>query len=84
MSPDEIQHFLVVFDPATGGVDVRGFGTDYEAAQEAYSEAEMANGDIDATLDIVLLSADSLETIEQTHSSYFGKDSSRLEELLPR
>jgi hypothetical protein len=84
MSPDEIQHFLVVFDPATGGVRVGAFGTDYEAAQEAYSKAEMANGDVDATLDIVLLSADSLETIEQTHSSYFGEHSSKLEKLLPR
>lgn len=60
------------------------FGTDYEAAQAAYAEAELANGDVDATLDIVLLSADSLETIEQTHSSYFGGDSKKLEELLPR
>jgi hypothetical protein len=84
MSPDEIQHFLVVFDPATGKVDVQFFGTDYEAAQAAYAEAELANGDIDATLDIVLLSADSLETIEQTHSSYFGEDSSKLEKLLSR
>jgi hypothetical protein len=84
MSPDEIQHFLVVFDPATGGVDVRAFGTDYGAAQEAYAEAEMTNGDVDATLDIVLLSADSQETIEQTHSSYFGENSSQFEKLLPR
>lgn len=84
MSPDEIRHFLVVFDPATGGVEVRAFGTDYEAALEAYSGAEMANGDVAAALDIVLLSADSLETIEQTHSSYFREDTSRLEALLPR
>jgi hypothetical protein len=84
MSPDEIQHFLVVFDPATGIADVRSFGTDYDAAQAAYSEAELANGDVDATLDIVLLSADSQETIEQTHSSYFGENSSKLEKLLPR
>jgi hypothetical protein len=84
MSPDEIQHFLVVFDPETGKADVQKFGTDYDAAQAAYAEAELANGDVEATLDIVLLSADSLETIEQTHSSYFGEDSKQLEELLPR
>jgi hypothetical protein len=84
MSPDEIQHFLVVFDPATGKVDVQSFGTDYEAAQTAYAEAELANGDVDATLDIVLVSADSLQTIERTHSSYFGEDASKLEKLLPR
>lgn len=82
MSPDEIQHFLVVLDPATGEVEVQKFGTDYDAAQKAYAEAEAANGGVDATLDIVLLSADSLETIEQTHSSYFGGDGRKLEELL--
>jgi hypothetical protein len=84
MSPDEIQHFLVIFDPAKGRADVQKLGTDYEAAQTAYAEAELANGDVDATLDIVLLSADSQETIERTHSSYFGEDSSKLEKLLPR
>ena len=84
MSPDEIQHFLVVFDPETDKVEVQKFGTDYDAAQAAYAVAEQANGGVDARLDIVLLSADSLETIERTHSSYFGADSKQLEELLPR
>jgi len=83
MSPDEIKHFLVVYDPATGEVDVRSFDTDYDAAQKAYADAEQAHG-IETKLDIVLLSADSLETIKQTHSSYFnGKNSPRLKELLP-
>lgn len=84
MSPDEIQHFLVVLDPETDKVEVQQLGTDYDAAQAAYAEAEQANGGVDARLDIVLLSADSLETIERTHSSYFGADSKQLEELLPR
>lgn len=82
MTPDEIKHFLVAYDPATGNVDVRSFGTDYDAAQAAYAEAERANG-IEAELDIVLLSADSLETIRQTHSSYFKGKGRQLEELLP-
>lgn len=82
MSPDEIKHFLVIYDPATGEAEVQPFGTDYEAAQEAYAEAEQANG-IETKLDIVLLSADSLETIKRTHSSYFSAGTDRLEELLP-
>jgi hypothetical protein len=82
MSPDEIKHFLVAYDPATGKTKVRSFGTDYDAAQAAYAEAERANSD--ERLDIVLLGADSLETIKQTHSSYFnGKRSPELKELLP-
>ena len=70
MSPDEIKHFLVIYDPATGKTEVQPYGTDYDAAQEAYAKAEQVNG-MDTKLDIVLLSADSLETIKQTHSSYF-------------
>lgn len=83
MSPDEIKHFLVIYDPATGEAEVRPFGTDYDAAQAAYAEAEQANG-LDTKLDIVLLSADSLETIKQTHSSYFSHGSTHLQELLQR
>ena len=81
MSPDEIKHFLIIYDPDTGVVDVRPFDTDYDAAQIAYARAEQENG-VDARLDIVLLGADSLETIKQTHSSYFNKVDSP-EELLP-
>ncbi|HET8862209.1 MAG TPA: hypothetical protein VFM94_03060 [Solirubrobacterales bacterium] len=82
MSPDEIEHFLVTYDLATGETGVQRFGTDYDAAQTAYAEAERANA-AEAKLDIVLLSADSLETIKQTHSSYFNGGDSQLKELLP-
>jgi hypothetical protein len=81
MSPDEIKHFLVIYDPETGQTKVRSFGTDYEAAQAAYAEAEQENG-LAEKRDIVLLSADSLKTIKRTHSSYF-KGNERLAELLP-
>jgi hypothetical protein len=82
MRPEEIKHFLVSYDLATGKTKVESFGTDYDAAQAAYAEAEQANG-FDTDLDIVLLSADSLETIKRTHSSYFGGGGRELEELLP-
>jgi len=82
VSPDEIKHFLVSYNLATGKTEVKSFGTDYEAAQVAYAEAEQANAE-DEKLDVVLLSADSLATIKQTHSSYFSGASRRLEELLP-
>lgn len=81
MSPDEIKHFLVSYDLATGKTEVEPFGTDYDAAQVAYAEAERANAE-DEKLDIVLLSADSLETIKRTHSSYFKGSGQQLEELL--
>jgi hypothetical protein len=77
MSPDEIKHFLIALDPSKGKPDVLDFGTDYDAAQAAYAEAERA--DLDGRLDIVLISSDSLATIEKTHSSYFR---SQLRDLL--
>lgn len=80
MTAADIKHFLVVYDIAAGRADVRPFGTDYDAALAAYDEAEQtAVGRSD--IDVVLLSADSLETIKRTHSSYFETRS--LDELLP-
>jgi hypothetical protein len=81
MSPDDdIKHFLVTRDVARRKTTVVEFGTDYEAAQDAYQEAEQkARGC--SELDVVLLSADSLDTIKLTHSSYF--EPKPLDELLP-
>ena len=72
MSPDEIKHFLVTLDTTAGKTAVQEFGTDYDAAQDAYAAAERADGE--GRLNIVLISADSLETIEKTHSSYFAQN----------
>ena len=60
--------------------EVQEFGSDYDAAQQAYPEAEQ-RARLRPDLDVVLLSAVSLETIKQTHSSYFEPKS--LDELLP-
>jgi hypothetical protein len=81
MSPtDDIKHFLVIRHVQRGITTVTELGTDYDAAQEAYQQAEQrARGNAD--LDVVLLSADSLDTIKRTHSSYFELKS--LDDLLP-
>jgi hypothetical protein len=81
MSPQDIKHFLVVYDLAAGKATVREFGTDYDAALAEYAEAEedFANRGV---YDIVLIGADSLETIKRTHSSYFHTEES-FESLLP-
>jgi len=70
MSPNDIQHFLVVYEVTRGPATVEEFGNDYEAALAAYTEREHEYRERD-DVDIVLLGADSLETIRQTHSSYF-------------
>jgi hypothetical protein len=81
MAPDEdILHFLVTRDVSRRVTDVEEFGTDYDAAQEAYQRAEQRVGRR-TDLDVVLLSADSLDTIKRTHSSYF--ETTSLDDLLP-
>jgi hypothetical protein len=81
MSPDDIKHFLIVYDIPSANADVRPYGTDYDAALEAYERAEQDARD-HPNVEVVLLSADSLETIKRTHSSYFHKAES-FETLLP-
>lgn len=78
----EINHFLVTYDARKHQASVRAFGTHYDAALEAYAEAEDGVRGR-AYLDIVLLSADSLETIKRTHSSYFDGAGRTFERLLP-
>jgi hypothetical protein len=81
MSPDDIRHFLVTRDVTARKTTVVEFGTDYDAAQRAYDQAEEA-ASARSDLDVVLLSADSLETIKRTHSSYFDEPTA-LDEPLP-
>jgi hypothetical protein len=67
---DDIERFLVTRDVLRRKTSVMELGTDYKVAQFPYQEAEKTSfGRQD--LDVVLLSADSLETIKRTHSSYF-------------
>jgi hypothetical protein len=81
MSPADIRHFLVIHDKGTRCTEVLPFGTNYDAAQEAYAQIEQETLDR-PNVDVVLLSADSLETIKRTHSSYFDTNE-RFETLLP-
>jgi hypothetical protein len=69
MSAEDIKHFLVVYDIHAGNADVTEF-VDYEEALRRYDELEKQFIDSDE-FDIVLLGADSLDTIKRTHSSYF-------------
>jgi hypothetical protein len=81
MSPDDIKHFLIVYDIPSAHADVRPYGTDYDAALEAYEQAEQDTRNR-SDVEVVLLSSDSLETIKCTHSSYFQTHES-FERLLP-
>jgi hypothetical protein len=81
MTVDDIKHFLVIRDMAAGRTDVREFGDDYDAAQDAYAQVEWETRNR-RRINVVLLSSDSLETVKRTHSSYFERRES-FESLLP-
>lgn len=81
MSPQEIKHFLVIYDLADRQVKVEEFGTDYDAALAAYGELEQDIAD-GQRLDAVLLGAESLAVIKKTHSSYFESAENAFERLI--
>jgi hypothetical protein len=70
MSTD-IQHFLVIYDIAGREAHVDRYGHDYDAAIDAYAKTEQLYRGRD-DMEVVLLSADSIDTIKKTHSSYFS------------
>ncbi len=81
MNTDEIRHFLVIYDVRAGKATVQEFD-DYVEALSAYTSIEKENlGSAD--FDIVLLGADSLQTIKRTHSSYFETTEGGFERFLP-
>ncbi len=69
-SQSDITHFLIVFDRDAGKqLDLIRF-QDFKEAIEAYNRVEDEYADR-PRIDVVLLGADSVETIRFTHSSYF-------------
>jgi hypothetical protein len=82
MTEEKIKHYLIVFDPAKPDADVQMLGTDYEIAIQNYNATEERYRD-NPDVEVVLLSADSVETIKKTHSSYFkGHGTGPARELL--
>jgi len=67
-------HFLLVYDHLKRELITEETFTDATAATTAYSELERRHEDEDQ-LEIVLVGADSIETIKRTHASYFESDS---------
>lgn len=68
MSPE--RYFILVYDVRSRAVEIREFDHSYAVAADAYSEMEQAHRD-DEHIEVVLLGADSIETIHKTHSHYF-------------
>lgn len=71
MSTQGMVHFLLVFDHAKGVLIHQEQFADATKAAEAYSDAEEDHrGEPD--LEIVLVGADSIDTIRLTHGHYFA------------
>lgn len=64
------KYFILVYDLAMRHVEVHEYGDSVDAANEAYSslEDQYAGG----KYEIVLVGADSIATIQRTHSPYFS------------
>lgn len=66
-----VRHFLLVYDRRAGRlVEQREFADASEAA-EAYASLEVVHRGV-PNMEVVLLGADSLETLKQTHGHYFS------------
>jgi hypothetical protein len=71
-----INHFLIVYNLLEEElVRFEPFGTDVDRATEAYAKAEREyhNRSENGDYEIVLVGADSRETLEVTHSRYFKR-----------
>jgi hypothetical protein len=71
MSP--LLHYLLIYDHAEQKLlDALDLGTDAEDAARTYAEYEQSYRDRKG-IEIVLVGADSLDTIRQTHAHYFSE-----------
>lgn len=73
-------YFMLIYDIEQRHVRVEEFGSDYESAADAYTEREERFRE-QGQVEVVLVGADSLETIHKTHSHYFAP---REEDLFER
>jgi hypothetical protein len=72
-----VQNFLVVYDTSSNQAKIRSFD-DLTDANTARSKAESEN---DSNLEIVVVSAYSLESLKASHSRYFKTLPQILDEL---
>lgn len=70
MAPE--RYFLITYDLREQSVHVDPYETDFDAAAEMYSVLEERYAD-DDRVEVVLVGADTIETIHKTHSHYFAK-----------
>jgi hypothetical protein len=70
-------YFILIYNVANRELDIREFGPDNAAAADVYSTLERKHRD-DRDVEVVLVGADSIETIHKTHSHYFADEADDL------
>ena len=80
-----LRHFLLIYDIGARAVKFQDLGEDAEAAAVRYSEVEEEFREREG-FEVVLIGADSIETIQETHAHYFetGANGNSLEDKLLR
>jgi hypothetical protein len=69
VTPPE-QYFLLIYDLHSRALQHEVFGRDHTGAANRYSELEALHRQNEA-IEVVLVGADSFDTIKRTHSHYF-------------
>jgi hypothetical protein len=71
------QYFILLYHIPERQVQIMEFGRDLDAAVAAYSEQERIHRSEEA-IEVVMVGADSIDTIKRTHSHYFAQTSEDL------
>jgi hypothetical protein len=65
------RYFILIYTIPSRELEIHPFEQDFDAAAEAYTDLELQHRD-DRAIEVVLVGADSIETIHKTHSHYFA------------
>ena len=71
MTTGATNYFLLVYHLDTRELDVEKFGGNEDAAADAYTAREHEYRD-EPTVEVVMVGADSIDTVRKTHSHYFA------------
>lgn len=66
------RYFILIYDIPSRALEIHDFEEDFEVAADAYTRFELEHRD-DRSVEVVLVGADSIETIHRTHSHYFAE-----------
>ncbi len=83
MSRGPTNYFILTYNLSTRNVEVEEWFSDDVGAAAAYSEREQMYQEVD-DVEVVLVGADSLDTVKLTHSHYFMQTTGDLLEELAR